>query len=499
MNVPWPFSSFIGFIGMILLSPLVYGMPKLQVLSDLARVCEGHDVGGQLRPTSISMQPLVFDIDSSEALSSMNQCLVSILSNDPHSIVNVGIRLGFFFPLEKLRLALEQLPTTLKSRVRFEHFDIGYRSGGFNPLELNSLLHGTFANIKHLHMAGNHIGEVDSIMLAEILQNHQSIETLDLGHNDFTDRALAAWLPVIASQKKLRILDLSLSFRSEAASFIGARFLKHALKNLKDLEVLDLTGHQIGDQGLLELEDVLRQQQKLKKLVLRDTDITSNSGYILANILSHKRHLTHLDLSENHLGTQGALIVGGIVSQLPALNTLNLMNNHINNDGMTTIFEGMKKLKYLKELHIGANPIGDAGVESLSSALVSSSNLNTLDLFEIDMTKDGSRYLGDALPSLPSLGHLSVARNSLGTGVTPIAKGLAPLKQLKELDFQRTDMAIESAIELANVVEKASGLRRVVLGGNPALLTPKGASAYERLHNIRASRGPRYTPRRAML
>ena len=53
--------------------------------------------------------------------------------------------------------------------------------------------------------------------------------------------------------------------------------------------------------------------------------------------------------------------------------------------------------KYLKVLRIGMNKLGDEGIDHLSEALGLNTELEHLDLFDVEFTNYGARFLETAL------------------------------------------------------------------------------------------------------
>uniref|UniRef100_UPI00358E318F ribonuclease inhibitor-like n=1 Tax=Myxine glutinosa TaxID=7769 RepID=UPI00358E318F len=86
------------------------------------------------------------------------------------------------------------------------------------------------------------------------------------------------------------------------------------LKDILNLEDLDLSLNPIGDEGLEGLMEGLKSQTKLRFLRLRECNLSTKSGPILRDLKII--NLEHLDLSENPIGDEGLKgLVEGLKSQ----------------------------------------------------------------------------------------------------------------------------------------------------------------------------------------
>ncbi|CAN5247284.1 hypothetical protein BH10CYA1_BH10CYA1_09510 [soil metagenome] len=152
------------------------------------------------------------------------------------------------------------------------------------------------------------------------------------------------------------------------------------IKHMKKLEILDISGTNVDDVGLIELAKL----PELKKLYLKDEEKISNHG--LANLAGLQK-LETLNLSKN-----AWLRAEGIrnLAKCPSLEVLKLDRSGITARDLVPI----KDLKHLKVLALRGTNIGNDGVKNLEDC-----GLEHLDLQRTAITEK-------ALISLTKMSHL---------------------------------------------------------------------------------------------
>ncbi len=128
------------------------------------------------------------------------------------------------------------------------------------------------------------------------------------------------------------------------------------IKHMKKLEILDISGTNVDDQGLIELAKL----PKLKTLFIKDEEKITNHG--LAN-LAGLRTLDTLYLSKD-----AWLRAAGIrnLANCPSLRVLKLDRSGISAPDLVPI----KELKHLKVLTLRDTKIGDDGIKNLEDSRI---------------------------------------------------------------------------------------------------------------------------------
>ncbi|KDO34353.1 hypothetical protein SPRG_01489 [Saprolegnia parasitica CBS 223.65] len=224
------------------------------------------------------------------------------------------------------------------------------------------------------------------------------ISSIAMTHAGISGQGSAA---VVTGVRKEDLLQLNF-----AHNHIGAKGYMKLNTVLDDtslnLQVLDLSNNQLGDQSVTALVKALLKRCTLTSLVLSHNKVF-HSAKLLGDLLRVKTALTHLDLSWNqirgdpacHLATAMAendtlldLVLsdnslgnsGGADIQLATsllLNTtlanLNVSNNHIKGRAVFVFVDMCKSNATIAHLNASSNPIGTAAVEAILHAMATAS------------------------------------------------------------------------------------------------------------------------------
>ncbi len=207
-----------------------------------------------------------------------------------------------------------------------------------------------------------------------------------------------------------------------------------ALRNLKDLQALNLWGTHVTDAGLESLKDLTG----LKMLNLGATKVT-DAG--LAKVQDVKG-LQTLELCRTHVTDAGLVHL----KELKALQTLNLSETPVTGAGLASL----KLLTGLRDLDLQAAPVTDEGLAGLKEL----KTLQTLNLRETGVTDAGLVNLKE----LTGLKNLDLAATKVtGAGLAHLKK----LQGLQELDLNFTRVTDAGLAELTEL----KGLQKLYLVG----------------------------------
>ena len=177
--------------------------------------------------------------------------------------------------------------------------------------------------------------------LAEVLTTNKHLEELNISDNPLGSDGIQQFMCALSANqglKKLYIQNCKITSLSESFA--------EALATNEHLEVLDISGNKLCDDGIQHLAYAVRINQILKKLSLRHCSLTSLGAKSLAEMLTINKHLERLDISDNELGNDGIQYLGHALQVNQQLKSLKLW-------GCNEITEfGFKYLvKYLQENH----------------------------------------------------------------------------------------------------------------------------------------------------
>ena len=199
-----------------------------------------------------------------------------------------------------------------------------------------------------------------------------SLSELRLSSVDVSALGLSVLTSKLARFSHLRVLDLSGNDRLESS---GAAELSDSLIIVAHtLEVLDLRGCNVGDQGLFWLSSnasALRSLNSLKTLRIGSNGIGDDSMEQFASYLKHQTSLITLDLSMNVMSWNGAYDLTDAFEEADneALRELDLRGNHIGTEGVEAIADVLGALKGLRVLDLSDVDVGEEGATALLNAL----------------------------------------------------------------------------------------------------------------------------------
>lgn len=265
-------------------------------------------------------------------------------------------------------------------------------------------------DIGHLDLNNNNIGpkgivKVVDYLLTRTNANH-TLTYLDLSHTQLKDEGCMYLFSVLHRFDNLRVLKLGfnkiskepcqilgqaigrnlreLSLKYNQIGPDGVKYLLQA-KNLYQLESLDLTENQIGDQGFMLICEqlIMSPHNHLKVLNVWGNNIGDQSITIMLcdTLLQRNCHLTHLDLTSN---TFSQTALEKMIEALERNKTLQELA--VSGNNMKTDYTLAKRLKKYLDRN-----------KQLESNLVSSANsTQTAPLSQTDATK----YYFDELANL---------------------------------------------------------------------------------------------------
>jgi hypothetical protein len=221
------------------------------------------------------------------------------------------------------------------------------------------------AGLKHLKSLEMTPNGVDDFSFLE------GMDSLERFHGSIRDAAL------VHLKNRKGIKELAVGFFWGNKNFTDAGLAQ--LKELKNLEVLDLSGCDITDAGL----ENLRSFNGLRWLNVFRTRLTGAGFQHLKGLTE----LRELHMAETEVADAGLEHLKG----LPKLAVINVGGSKVTDAGLMH-FQGLPKLE---GLHLDGNKVTDTGLAHLKGV----SNLRQLSLKDTMVTDDGVKALKAALPT----------------------------------------------------------------------------------------------------
>ena len=288
---------------------------------------------------------------------------------------------------------IELLMGSLKNNTQVEHFLLGNNIIG--PVGGRAigkfLLNEHKPKIKTWYVAGNDLNEeaikyiceglksdTDCVNLwlkrnplkpegishvAELLKTNQYIKILDLHNTAAFDEGTKYLMEGLKTNRVLRHLYLDANgITKEGIKYI-CEYFEYLIKNdLEGISSLWIDMNNIGDDGVIELVNILGKYKYLKRLNLGSTGLTEKSMGAITNAFVNHTGLIALDLG-----------------MYKSTSDMGMVTNNIGDEGICILMDLIKSNKSIQYLSVMMNGLTVKGIELLADAINCNSTIMYLD------------------------------------------------------------------------------------------------------------------------
>ncbi|RLN51872.1 hypothetical protein BBJ29_005873 [Phytophthora kernoviae] len=362
---------------------------------------------------------------------------------------------------------------------------------------ISELIRADFSKeIMKLYLRSNALTDETAIMLGNALP-HMKIEVLSLAGNTLGNCGAASLAFVLDQSSTLQTLDLDENQIGQE----GIASFYHAISGMAvpfPLRYLHLGRNPNGS------EDILKQMHtKLHEKIIETQLCFDLYVHVVTRTLrtsSRWELLEVLDLSGNEIGEKGVYEIGLFLALQPPLRVLNMSSNLITDKAITGLADGIEPNTKLQELLLDHNQITDAGAKqlylqafkanqqrrirlSVGNSLTSECKVmlaaisqahdlrkrfakefageEKLDFSGRALRQYGASAIIEELVATPTSKCRSIdfSRNGLGDeGAQAVAQLLRSYPRLEELDVSFNDIGDEGAFMLAEALAENSTL-----------------------------------------
>lgn len=311
-------------------------------------------------------------------------------------------------------------------------------------------------NLKVLKLSYNNIADDGIALISSAVHNHPSLSTLDVGFNNIGDvGCYSLAVHALSDNCVLKILYLSGNVIRTKGAFALARAIGETNCGLR---CLHLTANNIQESGVKALARAITESesriQAVRMTACNLDDISSNDNQDLANnAMGHshqlcgsvnavetKNYLENHGLQELYLGDTGMKSVGCLsVSNMLltnfSLRVLSLSHNGITDSDLNLFSQSISRNKQvpIESIQLSFNELTCVGVESLMNAVWGSTSLKELKLDNNHIHDRGAQLVAVVLTSV-NLETVDIGFNKLTTvGIKALMKSLAENNSLKSL------------------------------------------------------------------
>jgi len=235
------------------------------------------------------------------------------------------------------------------------------------------------AQIYRLDLPDNLVNDECMHNIKNIISARQVIH-LNLASNQISTEGLKIIQHEVMASKTLKYLNLGVSegsFRVNNFSGDGGIILARILLNNQSIETLILQENSLGEDAGDKIGAALIQNKTLKKLVLSDNKIKNKGA---RSIIENGTSLVSIDLSENDINPEVCYDLKNLMMHSKCLREVIWNGNFIGIKGINFIVDALRAGSKIKSLSLRNTSIGKVGVQTLSRGLYENECLKILDL-----------------------------------------------------------------------------------------------------------------------
>lgn len=261
-----------------------------------------------------------------------------------------------------------------------------------------------------LSISSNGLGADGVSQLAAGMEDSKSLTTLDLSSNNLGADG-ARILASVLESTVLQNLHLQRNVLTDKGGVqICSSLMRCIDSGMETLETLNMEHNDLADGFAKKIAAIIQSSSKLRKLRLGGNDLSEGMKAI-ADALADNKHLVELSLSECHVDAKDGAALSAALITNRVLKTLDLSKNRLGDEGTAAIAESVRRNKTLVSLNLASNGIGDVGGVALARSIRDNPTLQELNLRHNTMTTKTGEVLDDELRSNTSLQKIDVTYN----------------------------------------------------------------------------------------
>lgn len=284
----------------------------------------------------------------------------------------------------------------------------------------------------------NAIGDKGAGGLVQSLLRNKGIVLLDLTSNDISSEGTSRIFELLRNHRSLTSLNLGSveGLNRNRVGVPGAISLARLLRMNNILTHLNISGTLLGNEGLLHLTEGLKNNKNLLSLNIGNNLLTGSIEKFLETLAGSR--LLELGLNGNKLGNQGAEelanLIAGKYGDPPMLIKLDLSRISASSKGVSVLFDHLAKNRPLSSLNLEGNSLSSGISDNILTCLSMNHDLKSLNLGSCELSKRNLCGLGNGLAENMGLVTIVLSNNSItDEGAALISSGLADNSSLKNL------------------------------------------------------------------
>ncbi|XP_062111809.1 uncharacterized protein LOC133823200 isoform X2 [Humulus lupulus] len=305
--------------------------------------------------------------------------------------------------------------------------------------------------------------------LNDFAKELRAFSVVDMSGCNFGDEGLVFLAERFAYNQTLE----GVSFAGNGITVAGLKAFDGILQSNIILKTLDLSGNPIGDDGAKCLSEILVNNTGITKLQLNSANLGDEGAKAIAEMLKKNSTLRFLELNNNMIEFSGFASLAGALLENKTIRDLQLNGNYGGALGANSLSKGLEGNKSLKELHLHGNSIGDEGIRALIDGLCShKGKLTRLEIGNNSISAKGAFHVAEFIKKSKSLTTLNISMND---GAERIGDALRENRTVKSLDLAGNNIHVKGVGVIAKALKDNSIIMTLELGYNP--VGPEGAES----------------------
>ncbi|XP_072329575.1 NACHT, LRR and PYD domains-containing protein 3-like [Scyliorhinus torazame] len=410
---------------------------------------------------------------------------------------------------KELDLSLYKLPSVgIQRLLLIANYFTGIKLSGANIKDsglkiLTDEMQKQDCKLQNLKLDGNNLTYKSCEKLVAVLKDNHNIILLDLTDNNIQDKGVSSLCNALEDAKcSLRMLSVGGNKLTTGC----CERLATVLKQNKTLVELDLSNNRIGEEGLRQLTEALKNENcallklglnsifafefgimgtyedasgaeilcdalKSKNCVLQSLGLAKNSFTQkcctnLISSLTNNHTLTDIDLSSNNLQNEGITALCEILKGPDCkIQSLKVANTKLTSDCCGALASVFSTNQTLTELDVSMNELGNNGINTLFSPFKTSHcKLEKLRLSKTGLTDACSKEFQAAFATSQTLIHLDVSHNRFTDKAAPsFCDFILDCASLKSIRMEKNRFSVNGYKTLEDLKKKKNDLQIVGL------------------------------------
>ena len=271
--------------------------------------------------------------------------------------------------------------------------------------------------ISCLNLTRNNLGDAGLIILTNFIKNSYSLIALNITSNSITYKGGYLLFKTLITQQSiidLNISSLEGSNRNRITS-LGLKEVVSVLTNNVFIEILNLSGNNIKDEGFILLCKGLQNSVSLQNLDISNNDIQEKGikqGFEYINNSQKYSKIISLNISNNLILNGGIITITDNLKYFPHLKIISLAFCGIEFKGFIYFLETVQYLKRFEYLNISGNKIKDPCFNDIKQPFCSF-NLKYLNMSKCSLGDDNALVLGESLASNETIKTMNISSNEI--------------------------------------------------------------------------------------